>query len=91
MAKPINDELEKAADEASANAQKAADDETGTAFTNRDSGDAAGAVTNAGESAGEKAARDAELARQQAIVDAVAQAHADELPKLGGPNLNPGA
>lgn len=35
-------------------------------------------------------ARDAELDRQQAVVDAVAKAHDDELPKLGGAILEPG-
>ena len=41
-------------------------------------------------SPGEQAAEDAELARQQAIVDAVAMANEKELPKLGGPLENPG-
>ncbi len=36
------------------------------------------------------AAREAELARQEEIVAAVAQANAEELPKLGGPLLDPG-
>lgn len=36
------------------------------------------------------AAADAELARQGAVTDAVAEAHEKELPKLGGPELNPG-
>lgn len=37
-----------------------------------------------------KAAHQAELDRQQAVTEAVAAAHADELPKLGGPEPNPG-
>lgn len=78
-------------EQASKNAQTAADDETGTAFTNRDSGDAAPAAAPAGRSKGEQKAEDAEKARQADIVAAVEKAHADELPKLGGPNLNPGA
>lgn len=32
------------------------------------------------------AARDAELKRQQDVIDAVAKANRDELPKLGGSN-----
>lgn len=35
-------------------------------------------------------AREAELQRQQDVVDAVAQAHEDELPAIGGPLLEPG-
>lgn len=35
-------------------------------------------------------ARDAELKRQQAVTDAVAKAGAEELPKIGGPLLEPG-
>jgi len=37
-----------------------------------------------------KEAHDAELARQKDVADAVDAANADELPKLGGPMLNPG-
>ena len=40
--------------------------------------------------AAEVAAERAELDRQKALADAVAGAHADELPKLGGPILEPG-
>lgn len=35
-------------------------------------------------------AREAEQKRQEAVVDAVAKANDEELPKLGGPLLNPG-
>lgn len=35
-------------------------------------------------------AREAELKRQQDVVDAVAKAGKDELPKIGGPMANPG-
>lgn len=35
-------------------------------------------------------AHDAELERQQAVVDAVAAAGEKELPKIGGPLLDPG-
>lgn len=48
---------------------------------------------SAAEKAHDKAsakAREAELARQQDVVAAVAKAHADELPALGGPLLEPG-
>lgn len=91
MAKPINDELEAAAQEASANAQTAADDADGFAFTNRETGDAAPPAAPAGRSKGEEKAEKAEQKRQAEIVAAVEKAHTDELPKLGGPNLNPGA
>lgn len=35
-------------------------------------------------------ARQAELDRQAAVVDAVAKAHTDELPTFGGPLMEPG-
>lgn len=39
---------------------------------------------------GQERAHNAELKRQQAVVEAVEKAHKDELPKLGGPDENPG-
>lgn len=41
-------------------------------------------------SPGEQAAEDRELRRQKAVVDAVAKANDNELPKLGGPLKEPG-
>lgn len=37
-----------------------------------------------------QAAKDAELKRQERVVDAVAKANDEELPKLGGALKNPG-
>ena len=48
------------------------------------------ARTDSGRDAAIVAARDAELARQSAVVDAVAEAGASELPLLGGPMAEPG-
>lgn len=38
----------------------------------------------------EDAARQAELDRQEAQIAAVAKANEEDLPKLGGPTMNPG-
>jgi len=42
-------------------------------------------------SPGEKAAEEAELKRQETVAKAVDKANEHELPKLGGPSLEPGA
>jgi hypothetical protein len=73
----------------------ATDKDKTTAETTAEETESIDDAANAGQaepkrSPGEQAAEDRELKRQEAVVDAVAEANETELPKLGGPLHEPG-